>query len=78
MKHPQNSHDAASLAPQPRQKSPLSARRTPAPTLPAAPQPSPQSVFPRTPSVAIAQFLIDATAIRNHRNPLKTITRPRF
>ena len=38
MKQPQNSRDAASLAPPPQQQNPPSALRTPAPTPPAAPR----------------------------------------
>jgi hypothetical protein len=92
MKHPQNPRDAASLAPPSRQKipiaaafapapqqqNPLSAQRSPAQTLPVAAQKSPRYVFLRTPAVAIARFLINVAAIRNHRKPLKTIASTQF
>ena len=92
MKRSQNPRDAASLAPPsqqqtpiaaapvpaPRQQAPFSALRNSAPTLPAAPQTSPRYVVLRTPAVAIAKFLINVTAIRNHRKQLKTIASTQF
>ena len=87
MKHHKNSRNTARLAPpsQPQtpiaaafapaswQQTPFSASRNPAPTLPAAPATYPRYVVSRTPAVAIAKFLINVTAIRNHRKRLKTI-----
>ena len=92
MKHPQNSRGAAGLAPpsQPQdplaaaclpasqQQYPFSARRSPAPTRPAAAQSSPSYVVSRTPAVAIAQFLINGQNIRNQRKCLKTIVSTHF
>ena len=92
MKHPQNSRDAAGLAPPSQQQDPIaaafvpaswqqapfSARRNSAPTLPAASQSSPSYAVSRTPAVAIAQFLINGQNIRNQRKCLKTIVSTHF
>jgi len=66
MKHPQNSRDAASLAPPPLQQNPLSALRTPAPT----PQPRrnhrPTTQFHSNHNANNRKFQSTQTAIKNH------------
>jgi hypothetical protein len=69
---------AAAFASAPRLLNPFTALRNFALTHPAAPHTSPRYVVSRTPAVAIAKFLSDVTAIRNHRNQLKTIIATHF
>jgi hypothetical protein len=92
MKHPQNPRKAARLTSPPQlqnqlaaaslpateQQNPFNARRSPAQDHPAAPKASPRYVVLRTPAVAIAQFLINVAAIRNHCKRLKTIASTHF
>ena len=91
MKHHKNSRDAAHLAPPsqqqnrvaafvpaPWQPAPFSTRRNSASTLPAASQTSLSYVVLRTPTVTIAQFLINVQNIRNQRKCLKTIISTHF
>ena len=92
MKHPQNSRDAAGLAPPSQQQTPLAAafyrsrgnklRSAPAATphqpRRVASQSSRSYVVSRTSAVAIAQFLINGQNIRNQRKCLKTIVSTHF